>query len=380
MKALLIAFVLATVLCACVQRKERVAPPEPVTAKPADSHTSRNSLDWAGVYEGVLPCADCPGMMTRLTLNPDGTYERVTQYPGRQDAAETVRGRFAWQSNGNAVTLDERGGGQQYAVGEARLILIYPDGGPGGSPAPNRVLTLVPQTATRDGLVQTLERYRWSLESATDGQDRAIEALSPRKGHPVVFDFSGTGLSIQGSCNRMMGTYRINAAEQLSVKGTASTNMACAPALMQADAALSGVLAKPMQVALDDGPKPRLRLISASNETLTLTGQATPEARYGPGTLIFLEVSANHVACTDPPPPNTRCLQVRERHFDERGLAVGTPGEWQPLHENIEGFTHKEGERNVLRVKRFNRTPARPGGPSTLDVLDMIIESEIVTP
>jgi uncharacterized lipoprotein NlpE involved in copper resistance len=116
-KAFLIALVLATVLCACVQQKERVAPPEPVAAKPADSHTSRNSLDWAGVYEGVLPCSDCPGIMTRLTLNRDGTYERVTQYPGRQDAAETVGGRFAWQSNGNAVTLDERGGGQRYAVG-----------------------------------------------------------------------------------------------------------------------------------------------------------------------------------------------------------------------------------------------------------------------
>lgn len=275
MKALLIAFVLATVLCACVQQKERAAPPET---------------------------------------------------------------------------------------------------------APISVLTLVPQTATRDGLVQTLERYHWSLESATDAQDRAIETLSPREGHPVVFDFSGARLSIQGYCNRIMGTYQINAAEQLTVNGTASTNMACAPALMRADAALCGVLAKPMHVELDNGPKPRLRLVSASNETLTLTGQTTPEARYGPGALIFLEVSAHHVACTDPPPPNTRCLQVRERHFDEHGLAVGTQGEWQPLHENIEGFTHKEGERNVLRVKRFNRTPVCPGASSTLYVLDVIIESEIVTP
>jgi heat shock protein HslJ len=243
-----------------------------------------------------------------------------------------------------------------------------------------RVAPPEPVTTTRDGLVQTLERYRWSLESATDSQNRVLEALSPRKGHPVVFDFSGTRLSIQGSCNRMMGTYRINAAQQLAVDGTASTNMACAPALMQADAVLSGVLAKPMQVELDNGPKPTLRLVSTSNETLTLTGQATPEALYGPGALIFLEVSAHPVACTDPPPPNTRCLQVRERRFDAQGLNIGVPGEWRTLHESIEGFTHREGERNVLRVKRFNRTPARPGASSTLYVLDLIIETEIVTP
>ena len=380
MKALLTAFVLVTVLCACAQPMERVAPPEPVTAKPVDMHTSRNSLDWAGVYEGVLPGADPAGVKTRLTLNRDGTYERVTLPVGRQEAAQTVRGRFTWQPNGNAIRLDEVGGGQLFAVGEGRLLLLHPGEGPAGTPVPDAVLTLVPQAATGEGFAQTLERYRWSLESATDGQNRPIQALSPRKDHPVVFEFSGARLSIQGPCNRMMGSYRINAANQLAVSGTASTNMACAPELMLADAALSGLLAKPLQVEMDRDPIARLRLVSASKETLTFTGQATPEALYGPGALIFLEVSARHVACADPPPPNTRCLQVRERRFDAQGLNVGEPGAWRTLHESIEGFTHKEGERNVLRVKRFNRTPARPGASSTLYVLDLIIETKIVTP
>ena len=380
MKALRMTFVLAAVLCACAQPMERAAPPEPVTVKPADSHTSRDSLDWAGVYEGVLPGADPAGIVTRLTLNRDGTYERVPRYPGRQDASQTVRGRFTWHPNGNAIRLDEVGGGQLFAVGEGRLLLLHPGEGPTGTPVPGAVLTLVPQAATGEGFAQTLERYRWSLESATDGQNRIIEALSTRKGHPVVFEFSGTRLGIQGPCNRMMGSYRINAANQLAVSGMASTNMACAPELMLADAALSDLLAKPLQVEMDSDPIARLRVVSAARETLTFTGRATPEALYGPSTLIFLEVSARQVACTDPPPPNTRCLQVRERHFDEHGLAVATPGEWQPLHENIEGFTHREGERNVLRVKRFNIPPASSGASSTLYVLDLIIETEIVTP
>jgi hypothetical protein len=149
---------------------------------------------------------------------------------------------------------------------------------------------------------------------------------------------------------------------------------------MLADAALSGLLAKPLQVELDRAPISRLRLVSASKETLTFTGRATPEALYGPPTIIFLEVAARHVECAYPPPPNTRCLQVRERRFDAQGLAVGEPGAWRTLHENIEGFTHREGESNVLRVKRFNRTPARPGAASTLYVLDLIVETRIVTP
>jgi heat shock protein HslJ len=363
MKAIRILFVLATALSACAQQKGPATP----------THTSQNSLDWAGVYEGVLPCADCPGIKTTLTLNRDGTYELVTQYLERSVAARTIRGRFTWQASGNAITLDEQGGGQQYAVGEGRLALLYRDGGP---PA---VLTLVPQSSAGDNLPQRLERYSWTLESATDSQNRRVEMLPTGKDHPVTLSFSGNRLSMQGPCNRIIAGYQINSVRQLIVRGgPASTMMACDPALMRADTALSGILAKPLKIEIDNGPSPRLRLRSASNDTLTFTGQATPEALYGPGTRIFLEVAAQQVDCEHPPAPQTRCLQVRERHFDEQGLPVGTPGEWQPFHENIEGYTHTEGIRNVLRVKRFDRNPAPAGASSTLYVLDLIVESELV--
>ncbi len=129
--------ILAAVLSAC-------APPsEQRGAAPADIHTSQNSLDWSGVYEGVLPCADCPGIQTRLTLNRDGTYELLTRYLERPVAPRTERGRFTWQAGGNTIALDA--GGQRYAVGEGRLSLLDPEGRPEWSPAKNRVLTLVQQ-------------------------------------------------------------------------------------------------------------------------------------------------------------------------------------------------------------------------------------------
>jgi Domain of unknown function (DUF4377) len=61
-------------------------------------------------------------------------------------------------------------------------------------------------------------------------------------------------------------------------------------------------------------------------------------------------------------------------------LAVGTPGEWKPLTVNIEGFTHREGVRNVLRVKKFEDPAPAGGAPSTLYVLDLVVESESVKP
>jgi heat shock protein HslJ len=370
MKAIRILFVLAVTLSAWAQQKT------PEATKPVDMHTSKISLDWAGIYEGTLPCADCPGITIRLTLNRDGTYERVMQYQERLGAGGTVRGRFTWQASGNAITLDERGGGQQYSVGEGRLTLLNRDGSGEGTPT---VLTLVSHAPTGDDLARRFERYRWTLESAMDSKNRPIDML-PGKDRPVVLSFSGSRLNIQGPCNRIIGGYQINASGQLVVRGGGSTMMACDPALMKADAALSGILANPLNVKIDNAPSPRLRLRSESNGTLTFVGQATPEALYGPGITMFLEVSPQQVACDHPPASQTRCLQVRERHFDEHGLPVGTPEEWRPFHESIEGYTHQEGVRNVLRLKRFDRNPAPAGASPNLYVLDLIVESEMVKP
>ena len=374
MKFLLILLALATVAPAVAQQSS--APP----AQPADMHDSRNSLDWAGTYEGVLPCADCPGTKTRLTLNQDGSYRLVTQGQGSQNAEKSVSGVFTWQPSGNAITLDEPGGRQQFSVGEGRLTLLRPEGGASHSTATNLVLTLAGPAPHNPDLEQQLEHYRWTLMSATDANNRSIVGLPSGQDHPVVLSFAGSRLGVQGPCNRFVGGDQVTAANQLSVNVTASTRMACAPALMQADSALSNLLAKPLQVEMSGRPSAQLQLVSPGNGTLNFTGEPTPESLYGAGTTVFLEIAAQSVACPSPPSPHTRCLLYRERHYDDKGLPIGTPGEWKPLTVNIEGFTHREGERNVLRVKQFQVPVSAGGAPSNLYVLDMVVESEIAKP
>ena len=95
----------------------------------------------------------------------------------------------------------------------------------------------------------------------------------------------------------MGGRYRITAASQIEVDQIVSTRMACKPELMQTDAALSSLLAKPLQIEVIDGASPQLRLVSASNETLVFAGSLTREAQFGAPTVIFLEVAPEHVAC-----------------------------------------------------------------------------------
>lgn len=371
MRTLLSLFALALALTACMPRQDTGG--RPAVNNPDPAHSSRNSLDWAGVYEGVLPCASCPGIQTRLTLNRNESYELSTLYLDRDKALRIVRGRFSWQPGGNAITLDAQQGGQQFMVGEGRLAQVDVGAAPTWPQPPNRVLKLV-STAAEAGMQRTLEAHRWTLTAATGAQGQRIDGLPAGAGRPIVFSFAEGRLNIEGGCNRSFGGYQIDAGSRLKLGRMASTMMACEPAAMKIDAALSGLLAEPVEIELAPGIEPVLRLIAAANTTLSFKGQLTPEARYGPPTRVFIEVAAQTVACNNPINGATACIQVRERRFDEQGLVVGKPGAWQPFFDSIEGYTHQPGVSNVLRLKRFERGASAAGRPFVY-VLDLQVES-----
>lgn len=95
-------------------------------ATPDPAHNSRLSLDWPGTYRGILPCADCEGIETVITLMEDGTYIRSLRYLGRDDAYRRDHGRFEWNGAGSGIAL--AAGGQAYQVGENRLFHLDRDG------------------------------------------------------------------------------------------------------------------------------------------------------------------------------------------------------------------------------------------------------------
>lgn len=236
-----------------------------------------------------------------------------------------------------------------------------------------------PQPVATARLAQLLEANRWTLESAIDGEKRRMD-VAPVGGPPYVFSFAESRLVVRGRCNQLSGTYRIDAEGQLAVSRMASTMKACDQPLMDADAAMSALLAKRWRIQAVDGRYPQLRLTSPSNDVLMLAGRATPEARFGAPTIVFLEVAPRRVACKNPVTQEKTCLEVRERKFDARGLAVGTPGPWQPLYQRIVGFTFTEGVRSVLRIKRYERGPGHAPLSSPVYMLDLVVESETVKP
>ncbi|ELR66269.1 Lipoprotein [Photobacterium marinum] len=94
-----------------------------------NAHNARNSLDWNGVYHGILPCADCSGIETTLELRFDGTYMLNEKYLGKKDGEFKTEGKFNWNAAGNAIAVpSDSEDAVRYFVAENQLFRLDKDG------------------------------------------------------------------------------------------------------------------------------------------------------------------------------------------------------------------------------------------------------------
>ena len=222
-----------------------------------------------------------------------------------------------------------------------------------------------------------LPGYHWMLSEATAADGTRLDVLFPTPGKPLQLDFAEGRVSVSNTCNRIGGSFSVEG-DTLSVGRLMQTEMACADAaLMRADAEIIERLQAGGTLRFEPGDV--LVLATGVGEHLRFVGKPTAETRYGgPGERMFLEVAAQRVPCPHAMIPGYQCLHVRELAYDDQGVKHST-GEWQFFYEDIEGYTHEPGIRNVLRLDRYKIANPPADGASAAYVLDMVVESEAVT-
>lgn len=119
--------VIAVSFTGCNDKKKATEKSQETTVVDA-AHNSRNSLDYEGVYTGTLPCADCSGIYTEITLSGDN-YQKKTVYQGKEDENNTFEtfGKYNWNDKGNIITLEGEES-EQYQVGENQLFVLDIEG------------------------------------------------------------------------------------------------------------------------------------------------------------------------------------------------------------------------------------------------------------
>lgn len=91
------------------------------------THNAQNSLDWAGTYQGVIPCADCPGITTTIELFDNDTFSYHAVYLETVNSVQDT-GKFMWHENGSVVHLIGKDLNTKYKVAENKLIQLDTEG------------------------------------------------------------------------------------------------------------------------------------------------------------------------------------------------------------------------------------------------------------
>lgn len=180
-----------------------------------DMHTSQNSLDWSGVYQGVLPCADCEGIQTTVQLKDNGEYKLGTEYLGTKEKYTSEdSGKFTWDDAGQIITLDN---GDKYFVGENQLTRLDQE----GQKVTGRLASYYILQKANGSLTETY----WKLLTL-NGEKVEMDSTFQREPHLILKE-KDHRVSGNAGCNQVMGTYSLHSGNKITFSQMATTLMAC---------------------------------------------------------------------------------------------------------------------------------------------------------
>ncbi|HEX5154837.1 MAG TPA: copper resistance protein NlpE N-terminal domain-containing protein [Parafilimonas sp.] len=187
----------------------------------SDGHTSRNSLDWQGVYTGILPCADCSGIETRLELNTSLDYTLKTKYTGKAGDVFQSSGKFNWNKEGNTIILNDSqspGKADMYFVGENALTKLDMNG--------NKITGNLADNYVLHKLDNSIREKYWKLTELY-GQPVVTDSAHTREAY-IIFKQKDNRVIGSGGCNNFNGSYELKGENGINLSQLISTQMACA--------------------------------------------------------------------------------------------------------------------------------------------------------
>ena len=78
-------------------------------AQPEEAAKAEAPKKHVGEFSGKVPCADCPGIEMKLTLNEDGSFLLDETYLEKKDGQFNAKGSYEVSEDGAFVTLKEEG-------------------------------------------------------------------------------------------------------------------------------------------------------------------------------------------------------------------------------------------------------------------------------
>lgn len=189
-----------------------------VTDKTVSTETVINDVSWKGVYAGILPCADCPGIETVVDLKEDGSFFLQAIYQEKSDDVFESKGFIEWNEDVMILKIEE---GSifpvNYLVENNALIQLDIDG--------NRITGDLAENYVLKKIDKNLVEKYWKL-TELNGESVIRDESSIREPHIILKTFGNT-INGNSGCNNFFGTYQLDSGDKIKFSQMAATKMYC---------------------------------------------------------------------------------------------------------------------------------------------------------
>ena len=206
-------------LAGCAKKSEPQS--EPATQ---GLSAATEQLSLPAIFSGTIPCADCEGITLTLDLRADSSYVERREYLGKAAEGKNVfLENGTWTAAAGKITLRPASGeGPILAITSAHSLRLLDRSGKEIDSQLNYDLTHVASYAPlteSDILYGTM----WILTEL-----RGMETVADTSRQPVHIQLTAEGSKVSGygGCNRMTGSFAVNA-DTLIFGHMAATKMAC---------------------------------------------------------------------------------------------------------------------------------------------------------
>jgi len=207
--------VLVMLFTSCNSNKKKEDPMvEDIQSEPIGDN-SMTSLDWEGTYEGLLPCADCEGIKTVVSINKDNTYVSKETYVGKDTTPFESKGTFKWDKQGQKITFSDKNG-KSYFVGENTLIHLDREG--------NKISGDLAEKYKLMKIKDQLAGKKWHLVSFRGEEIQPKEAKTERPHIEFSEDLTLIGYT---GCNNLRGGYTLEDGLKIKFSKLISTKKFC---------------------------------------------------------------------------------------------------------------------------------------------------------
>ena len=222
-KFLFIALAFGIGFTSCKTAKQTTKPAEKTTTHIAIGDNSQTSVDWAGNYTGTLPCADCEGILTTLTLDQNLNYKRATTYLGKTMTPHIETGKFTWDKGGSTIFLQnaDKSSPNRYLVGENHLKQLDME----GNVISGKMADLYQLHKDLSGYTDhELVGKKWKL---VEMNGRPVANTAGELDYFIQMDNEENRIFGYAGCNNFFGTYELKEGLRVKFSQIGSTMMAC---------------------------------------------------------------------------------------------------------------------------------------------------------